>query len=52
MQLFELTMRNNSIKSADIEAIIDEEKKANEEDNNRDNDNNDDGDWQTKTEKK
>ena len=38
MQLFELAVKNNSIKSADIEVIIDEEEKANEEDNNDNND--------------
>jgi len=38
VQLFELAVKNNSITSADIEAIIDEEEKANEEDNNDNND--------------
>ena len=32
MQLFELAVKNKSITSADIEAILDEEEKANEED--------------------
>ena len=38
VQIFELAVKNNSIKSADIKAIFDEEKKTNLEDNNDIND--------------
>ena len=44
MQLFELSVKSNSITSADIEAIFDEEEKANEDDNNNNNNNDNDDD--------